>query len=224
MRSSEEEPVNGHLTISALFKLGDPFLILKLCTTNKKALYYVEKYPEKLEAVIESVIKEANFEEKQMRPTVYEILTCFDLKPGLVRLEFLGHMLDYQTFLEKRREKRPDWWVDVYDRNLRYFDNQFLQEFFWLFFGTKERVYFFFEHVNQLKIAKMVTGGESVGYLRAGYLCYALSQYYGYNEIRITFGQLMDYEESHIAFRCLCILEDLMIAFERNSKVVFERI
>ena len=213
MKTVEEVPMNGHLPISALFKLGDPFLILKLCTTNKKAFYYVEKHPEKLEAVITTVVKGVNFEEGLMIYIFEKYYYNVYYEKLSVRLDFLRHVLDYQKILESR-ERGSYWCVDLYIDEFSFESNKFFQEFFNLFFGTKERVTYFFDIVSSTLLAEFLYKEEVIvellelydgsietyEELNGGVMCYAYSLKFGYPEVKIALESLLDDSQLDLGF------------------------
>ena len=206
MRLCEQVPLNNYLPIPTLFKLGDPFLILKLCTMNKKAFFYIEKYPEKLEAVILSSILGANFEEGLKLYVFEKYYFVVSYERTNSRLDFLRHLLDYHIFLEK--QKRADWVFDIYVDKFSYDANKFFQEFFHFFFGTRERVIYFFDSVNKTQLCDylycdavredvytLIYGDDGhIIYesLNAGVMSYAYSIKFGYQEVKNALESLLE--------------------------------
>ena len=100
MRMSEQVPFANYLPISTLFKLADPYLILKLCTTNKEAYYYSDKCFNEIDAAILQSIKEANFT-CLVKRHVFEIYFHYVRFDSInVRMKFLRKVLQYPEFLK----------------------------------------------------------------------------------------------------------------------------
>ena len=179
MTLSKEVPINNYLPIPILFQLGDPFLILKMCMTNKDAFNYVIENGSIIENIIFDVVHTTVYADEVER-LLYEIISDTREKDLNYKLLFLKHLLDYQVFKETKTVPIDPWLIMGGFSE----DRVLIQDWFVLFFGSVKRVEFFFEFVGMFDQRSWIYETYGGDPFTPGAVCYALALEYNFRDVR----------------------------------------
>ena len=230
MKSLEEVPINNYLPIPTLFKLGDVFLIMKMCTTNKQAFNYAERNPKIIEKLITKELDEADLTVRLRKFIVHKYVFHIFPKGLKMKLEFLSHILDYNKYMneedtqeefERFERYNEDYILDFSEEG-----NEYMYKFFIFFFGTFPRINFFFEIVHdeslrdvvylwevQNNVESFVYGDDVMFYwklLKADVMCFAYAIQFDNLEVYVALIEKLSPHEQH----CANVLANAYFDFE----------
>lgn len=219
MKSLEEVPINNYLPIPTLFKLGDVFLIVKMCTTNKQAFNYAERNPKIIEKLITKELDEADLTVSLRRFIVHKYIFHIFPKGLKMKLEFLSHILDYNKYMDEEDTQEEFERFENYNHDfIQDFTeegNEYMYKFFIFFFGTPARINFFFDIVHdellrevvylwevQSNVELLVYGDDIMFYwnlLKADVMCFAYAIKFDNLEVYIALGEKLSPYKMHCA-------------------------
>ena len=178
MTLSKQVHLNNYLPIPTLFKLGDPFLILKLCMTNKDAFNYANENISIIKNTIELTIENTNYDD-EVDSLLFDIIYEIRKKDLNYNLLFLKHLLDYQIYKETKKLNITNTLIS---NGLD--ETALIQDYFILFFGTAERIQFFYRFVDMTDTRSWIYETFGGYPLTPGVVCYALAMEFNFRDVK----------------------------------------